>query len=352
MVEGGGLLNRCAVTSRTVGSNPTPSATRPEAPRPGDAHGTVNGAAARRKFSDPLMTADGRPRAAVAFAGLSTLWLNTGTLCNLSCKNCYIESSPRNDRLAYLTLADVRPFLDEIAGHGWPTLEVGFTGGEPFMNPEIAPLLEEVLGRGFRALVLTNAMRPMAAHAADLLRLRESHGKQLALRVSVDHYSEALHALERGARSWRATLDGLLWLHREGFEVAIAGRTCWGEDEAELRRGYAALFHRLGLDIDAEDPAKLVLFPEMADETRDLPEIGEDCWERLGVQPAAMMCADSRMIAKRKGADRAVVLSCTLIPYDDAFEMGTTLAQSFAAVRLNHPHCARFCVLGGGSCSA
>jgi hypothetical protein len=46
------------------------------------------------------------------------------------------------------------------------------------------------------------------------------------------------------------------------------------------------------------------------------------------------------------------VLSCTLLPYDSAFEMGETLAEAAGEVPLNHPHCAKFCVLGGASCSA
>ena len=66
------------------------------------------------KFTDPLFTADGQKRASVELQSLETLWFNTGSLCNLSCNNCYIESDPHNDRLAYLTLEDVRTFLDEI----------------------------------------------------------------------------------------------------------------------------------------------------------------------------------------------------------------------------------------------
>jgi hypothetical protein len=54
---------------------------------------------------------------------------------------------------------------------------------------------------------------------------------------------------------------------------------------------------------------------------------------------------------KRQGAKRAAVLSCTLIPYDAAFEMGATLKEAARSVPLNHPHCAKFCVLGGASCS-
>ncbi len=68
-----------------------------------------------RKFQDPYVTAAGEKRAHVALKGLETLWFNTGTLCNLTCGHCYIESSPKNDRLVYLTAAEVAEYLDEIA---------------------------------------------------------------------------------------------------------------------------------------------------------------------------------------------------------------------------------------------
>jgi MoaA/NifB/PqqE/SkfB family radical SAM enzyme len=97
----------------------------------------------------------------VAFDTLKTLWFNTGTLCNIECKNCYILSSPTNDALVYLTEADVAPYLDEIDALGFGTVEIGFTGGEPFMNPDMVRLMEMALERGHDVLVLTNAMKPM-----------------------------------------------------------------------------------------------------------------------------------------------------------------------------------------------
>lgn len=302
------------------------------------------------KFRDPGRTAAGEPRASVGLAGLQTLWINTGTLCNLTCANCYIESSPTNDRLAYISADEVRAYLDEIAELGLGTAEIGFTGGEPFMNPALIDILDLTLARGFRALVLTNAMRPMAKTADGLLRLRAAWGDALVLRVSIDHYTAALHESERGPRSWKPALDGLKWLTDNGFNVDVAGRTCWDEPEDELRAGYAALFAGLGIALDAWDPAALVLFPEM-DERADVPEITTACWRILGVSPDAMMCATSRMVVKRKGAARPVVVPCTLLPYDPRFEMGETLAEATGEVPLNHPHCAKFCVLGGGSCS-
>jgi hypothetical protein len=87
------------------------------------------------------------------------------------------------------------------------------------------------------------------------------------------------------------------------------------------------------------------------DAAADVPEISTACWGILGVRPEAMMCASSRMVVKRRGAPRPVVAACTLLPYDDQFALGATLAEASGRVQLNHPHCARFCVLGGASCS-
>jgi radical SAM family protein/4Fe-4S single cluster protein len=314
------------------------------------------------KFSDPDVTAKGERRARVALSALRTLWINTGSLCNITCRNCYIESSPENDRLVYITRAEASAFLDEIERGAWPVREIGFTGGEPFMNPDIVEMLGDALERDFQVLLLTNAMQPMLRPRIreGLLRLRRTHGARLLIRVSLDHYTQQLHDTERTPGSFVKTVEGIDWLVGEGFAPALAGRTCWGESEARAREGYAALIAARGWDIDAHDPAKLVLFPEM-DLRADVPEITDSCWGILHKNPKEVMCASSRMVVKRKGAAAPVVLPCTLLPYDPAFEMGASLADAAAAdggmfeqgaVKLCHPHCAKFCVLGGGTCSA
>ncbi len=303
------------------------------------------------KFTDPDLTATGERRASVPLLALETIWFNTGTLCNLTCKNCYIESSPTNDRLVYLTRTEVLQFLDEARARNPPPAEIGFTGGEPFMNPEISGMLEDSLAAGFRVLVLTNAMKPMQRLKAALLDLNERFPGRLALRVSLDHYEAAGHEKLRGPRSWQRAIDGLQWLANNRFDVSIAGRTVWGKTDVTMRAGYGSLFTELNLQIDANDPAHLVLFPEMqADE--DVPEITEHCWTILDKRPDSVMCANSRMIVKRKGADRPTVVSCTLLPYERAFELGASLAEAAQPVKLNHRYCASFCVLGGASCSS
>jgi sulfatase maturation enzyme AslB (radical SAM superfamily) len=316
---------------------------------------------AAEKFSNPDTTAKGEPRASVALDRLETLWINTGTLCNIACVNCYIESSPRNDRLEYIRAGEVSALLDEVEALGLATREIAFTGGEPFMNPDMLAMTEDALARGFEVLILTNAMQPMLRPRvkAGLLALGDRFADKLTLRVSLDHYTAALHEAERGPDTWSKALEGLDWLAAQGFRLAIAGRTCWDEDDATSRNGYADLIASRGWPIDPADHHRLVLLPEM-DGSHDVPEITTACWNILGKRPGDMMCATSRMVVKRKGAKRPTVVPCTLLPYQPEFEMGATLSDMLSAdgamfdrgaVKLCHPHCAKFCVLGGGSCS-
>jgi hypothetical protein len=115
--------------------------------------------------------------------------------------------------------------------------------------------------------------------------------------------------------------------------------------------GYQRLFEETGVPVAGCDPTRLVLFPEM-DSGADIAEISEGCWSILGKSPASVMCASSRMVVKRKGESGPRVAACTLLPYESGFDLGGTLAEASGPVALNHPHCARFCVLGGASCSA
>ncbi|MXX90823.1 MAG: radical SAM protein [Boseongicola sp. SB0677_bin_26] len=305
------------------------------------------------KFRDPLMTATGEERAEVALARLETLWFNTGTLCNIACPNCYILSSPKNDSLVYLSLADVENYLSQIAELDEPVSEIGFTGGEPFMNPDMIAMARAALEAGHEVLILTNAMRPMMRRSmrAGIEDLQRRFGDRMTLRISLDHWSAALHDEERGTGSFCISLEGMRWLRDQGVRMTVAGRTMWGETESRARDGYATLYAKEGFEIDAYNPADTVLFPEM-DETADVPEITTACWDVLGRSPEQVMCSSSRMVVKRKGTEHPAVVACTLLPYDAQFELGRFLKEASRPVRLNHPHCAKFCVLGGASCSA
>ena len=253
---------------------------------------------------------------------LETLWVNTGTLCNLACQNCFMESTPANDALAYMPLADVRDLLRAAPES---VEEIGFTGGEPFMNPDIIKMLEVTLAAGKSALVLTNAMRPMRRHERALQSLITAYSETLMVRVSLDHYEAGRHDALRGENSFAASLAGLRFLVGAGAKISVAARTPWGETEAMMRAGFARLF---AAEMDGLSPVEPVTAAAMAAVPAETP----------------LMCATSRMAVLRKGASGIEITPCTLLP-------GRTLDGLDDAVTLDHPHCGRFCVYGGASCA-
>lgn len=299
------------------------------------------------KFTDTFKTEDGKDRAFVEPGKLKTLWFNTGTLCNLTCKNCYIESSPKNDRLQYFSFEEFKSFVNESIQNEMGTTEIGFTGGEPFMNKDIFKMIKYSLDNGFKTLVLTNAMKPMMNNKNDLLRLNHLN---LTIRVSIDHYTKEKHEEIRGPKSWDPMIEGLKFLSENNFNYCLATRLMWNEDEATTRNNFKKFVDENNLKLNTESKIQLVTFAEM-DEKQDTPEITTECWGILNKDPSEIMCSSSRMIVRKKGHEKASVIACTLLPYDDAFDMGNSLQEANKKVYLNHPHCSKFCVLGGSSCS-
>ena len=155
-------------------------------------------------------------------------------------------------------------YLDEIAALRLGTGLIGFTGGEPFMNPQLPAILELTLSRGFRALVLTNAMKPMHKMKPALLALRAAIRRPAA--------DPRLARPLRPRRARGGTRPAQLAADHRRAVMAGAQRLCRvGRDAAGCRararpRSGAALpgcSRELGLAIDADDPVALTVFPEM-----------------------------------------------------------------------------------------
>lgn len=300
-----------------------------------------------KKFENKIFTADNKARAFIESKKLKTLWFNTGTLCNLTCKNCYIESSPKNDRLSYLSFDEFKMFINESIQNEMGTEEIGFTGGEPFMNKDIFKMIKYSLDNGFKTLVLTNAMKPMMNNKNELNKLNHLN---LSIRVSIDHYNKDKHEQIRGPNSWDPMIEGLKWLSENKFNYCLATRLMWNEDEETTRRNFKKFINQYQLTLDVENKNQLVTFAEM-DEKKDTPEITTECWGILNKSPDTVMCSTSRMIVKKKGNKNPSVIACTLLPYNQEFDLGDSLKESMKKIYLNHPHCSKFCVLGGSSCS-
>jgi sulfatase maturation enzyme AslB (radical SAM superfamily) len=299
------------------------------------------------KFKNPKFTADGSDRAFVEAEKIKTLWFNTGTLCNIECKNCYIESSPKNDRLVYLTFDEVKNFIDEAIEKNLGTQEIGFTGGEPFMNKDIIKMIEYSLSKGLKTLVLSNAMKPMLNRVEEIKKVNH---KNLTIRVSIDHYEKSKHEEIRGKNTYDIMMKGLKWLDENDFNYALATRLLWNETEEELRKNFGIFVKNNHLKLNTNSKQELVTFAEM-DESVDTPEITTSCWDILKKDPKDIMCSSSRMIVRKKGLKKPSVIACTLLPYDEEFDLGQTLTNSLQKIYLNHKHCSKFCVLGGSSCS-
>ena len=299
------------------------------------------------KFKNQKVTADGSNRAFIEARNIKTLWFNTGTLCNIECKNCYIESSPKNDRLVYLTFEEVKSFIDEALDKNLGTNEIGFTGGEPFMNKDIMKMIDYSLNKKFKVLVLSNAMKPMLNRTNELIKLNHLN---LTLRVSIDHYQKEKHEEIRGKNTYDVMLQGLKWLNENNFNYTLATRLLWDEKEEDLRKNFGAFIKNNNLRLDTNSPKQLVTFAEM-DEKMDTPEITTSCWDILKKDPNDVMCSWSRMVVRKKNSKSPSVIACTLLPYADEFDLGETLTNSLQKIYLNHKHCSKFCVLGGSSCS-
>ncbi len=301
-----------------------------------------------KTFLNKKFTLEGKARAFVKLEKLDTLWFNTGTLCNLKCKGCYIESSPTNNSLKYIKFKNFKDYINEVLEYKMNTKTIGFTGGEPFMNPDIIDMLRLSLKSGFKVLVLSNGLRPIEINFKRLIKLPNL--KNLTVRISIDHYEKCLHEKIRGNNTWNKLLNNIKWLYKNNFNITFASRLERNETEKEKRLGFDKLFKDLNLSIDANNKNFLVLFPPM---NKNLPatEISQECWGVLKKDPNTIMCSSSRMIVHKKEDANTKVLACTLITKHKDFELGKELRNSKKFVYLNHPYCSQFCVLGNSSCS-
>ena len=134
----------------------------------------------------------------VSLTHLEHLWFQVaGTLCNLSCHHCFISCNPKNDSFGFMSRTQVQQYLRESVAMG--VKEYYFTGGEPFLNPEMVPILIDTLEYG-PATVLTNGT---VLRDKWLMQLAEAENRSrysLEFRVSVDGFSAAQNDPIRGKR--------------------------------------------------------------------------------------------------------------------------------------------------------
>ncbi|MBC8074815.1 MAG: radical SAM protein [Chloroflexales bacterium] len=170
------------------------------------------------------------------------LWIYTNYDCNLRCSYCVAKSSPNAPRRA-IGLANTRRLVDEAVELGFT--DVFFTGGEPFILPDIYAMLAYASAR-VKTTVLTNAMLLRGARLDKLVAIANDN---LVVQVSLDGGRAEDHDAYRGAGSWAKTVEGIRLLQEHGFRVRL-GTTESPANAAHLEAICA--FHR-ALGISDED---------------------------------------------------------------------------------------------------
>lgn len=293
-----------------------------------------------------LKTSAADPRGYIDAHGLEELWFHTGTKCNLSCPFCLEGSNPSSDRLQYLSLEDVLPYLDEAVALG--VKRFSFTGGEPFLNKAMLPILREALPRK-PCLVLTNATKPLLNKFSEIEELFDmAHPVQF--RISIDHPDEKQHDQGRGEGSFDLTLKCMAKLQKAGFKVSLARHAELKENKQEVDAKYVEVMNAYGIDtVDVN----IIAFPDFLTpgSKAEVPEITSSCMTRYQDEQSRkeFMCAFSRMVIKRDGELK--VSACTLVDDDPDYDLSESLRESLKTrVMLRHHRCFS-CFSFGASCS-
>jgi len=294
---------------------------------------------------DWRFTPDGDPRGYIQPQSLKELWFHMGTICNLRCPFCLEGSKPGDQRIEQITHGEAAPFLAEAVTLG--VEQFSFTGGEPFVNQDLIPLLHQAL-ETCPCLVLTNGTEPLFNRMHDVLCLLESP-YPLRLRVSLDYPDPDQHDAGRGQGNFKMALKTLGHLHQNGFSVSIARQETVGENTEAVNAAYRPHFQRAGLPADLP----IVSFPDFMPPgaIAHVPHITEQCMTTYKNEPdrAAFMCHYSKIVLKKNG--RVRVYACTLVDDDEDYDLSGTLTEAMnVRVMLKHHRCTS-CFACGASCS-
>ncbi len=269
----------------------------------------------------------------VELRSLDTLWFQVaGTVCNLACTHCFISCSPTNHTHEHMTLAQVRSYLDEAASLG--VKEYYFTGGEPFLNPEMEAIVAAALERG-PATVLTNGLLLNAERCQRLAALAAASDYSFDLRISLDGYDAATNDPIRGRGTFEKILEGVATAARADLNPVITVTEVHRENgTADGRRRFLELLRQRGI----ERP-RLKILPVFQIGAEVERSGAYESWQRLrqGDAPAEgwdhLQCSSCRMVT-----DRGVWV-CPILVNEPGGKMGERLADTLDAFPLDHPAC-------------
>ena len=275
-------------------------------------------------------------------AHLDALWIQVaGTLCNLCCTHCFVSCGPGDDRHALMTREEVRGRVAEGLRLG--VKEFYFTGGEPFLHPEMLGILADTLVHG-PCTVLTNGTLFTRERLEGLRRLSDAARYALEIRVSLDGSCADDHDRFRGSGSFARTVTGLARLAEYELLPIVTVTENTNENPAALRERYLAVLRAAGLPRPRLKLLPMFRLGRETERTRgytpaesllDLPAGAFD--------PARLQCGSCRAVSSRG------VFVCPLLVEDESARMGDRIDQALGPFELRHGACST-CYATGMTC--
>ncbi|MCP3980240.1 MAG: radical SAM protein [bacterium] len=279
----------------------------------------------------------------VQLRSLDTLWFQVGgTLCNLACTHCLVSASPTNRTHEMMTLEAISPYLEEALELG--VREYYFTGGEPFLNPQMIEILERTLAQG-PATVLTNGLLLDAGRCERLRRIADAADYSLDIRLSLDGYDAETNDPIRGAGSFRLILRGIRNLVRAGVNPVITvTEACPEAAEDSGKQRFFDLLRELGL---TKPRLKVLAVFSIGAEASRSGSYAD--WQRLEHDRGAdagwdhLQCSNGRMVTSHG------TWVCPILVNEPAARMGEAVSDGLGDFELSHPACWT-CHVRGVSC--
>ena len=314
-----------------------------DAPAPSEAEHAARGTTAPP--ADGEQPARGNAIPWLPIQHLDHLWFQVaGTLCNFTCHHCFISCSPKNDSFGFLSLAQIRTYLEESIGLG--VKEYYFTGGEPFLNPEMVAILLETLRFG-PATVLTNASVLKEDWLSKLAEGERESGYSLEFRVSLDGFTAETNDPIRGAGTFDRTVRGIERLVAHGFlPIITAARTWKWEEEQRVVGAFVEMLRGIGYG-----RPRLKILPTLhlgAEEERSrgyLPDERVSADMLVDYDTSQLLCSHSRIVT-----DRGVHVCPILIEAPESRLAEKSLAEAMVPFALEQGACST-CYEFGAICS-
>ncbi|MBI3407487.1 MAG: radical SAM protein [Planctomycetes bacterium] len=269
----------------------------------------------------------------VPLAHLDDLWFQvTGTLCNLACTHCFIRCTPHNRSFGFLDLGTIRRSLDESVPLG--VKEYYFTGGEPFLHPDMPAILELTLRYG-PATVLTNGTLFNDEILRRLRAAEDASPYSLEIRVSIDGYRRTENDAVRGHGTFDRILCGIRQLvEREFMPIITVTKTDDNQGDADLFDGFVRLMRENGYTRPRVKILPTLRIGAEAERRRGYGTEERVSMEMLeGFDQGTLLCNHARIVS-----DRGVHVCPILIEASDS-RLGATLAEAEQPFALTHQAC-------------